>query len=134
MNLVVDCGVCPGSFVTSLEEIHYWLEYKSFGLTPRVGRDMNQGMHCHGSKLCPPHLNLTIPGGALVPLLPSIQAKRITFMSTSFSKESNSYSENIKQAKGNECSHYKSAWFLFTLSCLGMFWVHVMHVMNTLGV
>jgi hypothetical protein len=47
--------------------------------------------------------------------------------------------ENIKQAKGNECSQYKStvcpcAPFIFTLLCLGMFWVHVMHVMNTLGV
>jgi len=27
-----------------------------------------------------------------------------------------------------------SARFIFTLVCLGMFWVHVMHVMNTLGV
>jgi len=62
MNLVVDCGVCPGSFVTSLEEIYYWLEYPSLSLTPRVELDMNQGIHCHGSNLCPPHINLTIPG------------------------------------------------------------------------
>jgi len=29
---------------------------------------------------------------------------------------------------------YPFALFIFTLSCLGMFCVHVMHVMNTLGV
>ncbi len=45
--------------------------------------------------------------------------------------------ESIKQVKGNECSQYKSTAaifsssvpigrFIFTLSYLGMFWVHVM--------
>jgi len=52
--------------------------------------------------------------------------------------------ENVKSAKGNKCSQYKSPAVIissslpichvfFILSCLGMFWVHVMHARGIEG-